>query len=276
MDDGLDAGQIKRNGWRQGSILGEGLVAQLASVEELPSYSEDGHWVVLSHDCDVTNRSLVAEPRVEVIFGRKISSDDKDGNRQWGKNSRLLQISNPPDVDSLEHLQFDVRQRFSFSRSEICNHKPSAQTLDAEIVSRLVAWITKRYVRAGFPDEFNERTRGAIKKIRKLSKKDGEYLTGLYLFVNDVELISDEDYELILIGSMRPQCFDDPVQRKLGTELLGGIESVLDDCEGISVSSAELRSESKISLTEIRYMKRWDFDDLTLRGEPQDAIPEIA
>ena len=273
MDQSLDAGELKRCGWLQGSIINPELVEYLITIGELPTVSEIGYWVVLSHDCDVTNLSFDAEPRVEVIFGKLIDPHEKDGNQEWGKNARLLQLSDPPDSQPQEHLQFNVHQRHWFSRSNLCKHKPASRILNPEIISRLSAWIAKRYVRSGFPDEFVERTRVAVSKIRKKSKKDGQYITGLYLLLKDVELTPSEEYEIIIIASMRPQHYENVEIQKIGNRLLGEIEAFISDCKGIDVKTIELRSESKISLTELRFMKRWDFDDLTLRGDSQNAVP---
>jgi len=273
MLEGLDAEQIKRSGWRQGSILDAELVNQLVDAGALPAREENGHWVIVSHDCDVANHSFLAEPRAEVFFGRLIDSKEKDGNQEWGKNSRLLQLSDPPGAQALDHLQFNAHDRHWIQRPAMCGHVPSDRRLDPETISRLAAWIAKRYVRSGFPDEFVERTRAAVSTIRKKSKKDGQYLTGLYLLIKDVELGPDEDYDVILFGAMRDKHYDDVDIREMGNRLFGEIETALVDCDGVNVLGAELRSESAISLTEIRVMKRWDFDDLTLRGEAQDAIP---
>ena len=54
------------------------------------------------------------------------------------------------------------------------------------------------------------------------------------------------------------------------------IEAELDNCDGIDVVQSELRSESQVSLAELRLLKRWDFDDLTLRDDDPDAIPKPA
>ncbi len=85
--------QVKRNGWRQGSILDLGLVDELTDRGLLPKQDTRGIWFMLSHDCDITNHSFDNEPNAEVIYGESIDNPNrKDGNKKWGKNSRLLQI----------------------------------------------------------------------------------------------------------------------------------------------------------------------------------------
>jgi hypothetical protein len=275
-DDGSDAEQIKQSGWRQGSILSDDLVASLVAVDALPEFSEAGRWVVVSHDCDVTNASLSAEPRVELIFGERICLEKKDGNKEWGKNSRLLQVSDPLKNAGQEHFQFNAHHRFWIPRQCLIGHRPADQILTLETVHRLAIWLTKRYIRSAFPDEFNERTRPAVNRLRKKFKKSGDLLTGVYVLVEDVELATDEDYKIIVCGVMRDQQFADHAMREAATKLQNLIEAELDKCDGIAIVQSDLRSESQISLAELRLLKRWDFDDLTLRDEDSDAIPKLA
>src|SRR5690606_26491633 len=61
-----DGARIKDLGWRQGSILPRALCQELQSIGDLGVPAEgDAVLVVVSHDCDVTNASLLNEPKVE-------------------------------------------------------------------------------------------------------------------------------------------------------------------------------------------------------------------
>jgi hypothetical protein len=271
--DGPEANHVKNNGWRQGSILGDEFVQLLVERELLPGIECPGHWVVLSHDCDVSNASFEAEPFVELIFGESIDAASLDGNRQWGKNARLLQIQNPSDQQDMAYFQFSATQRYWVDRKLFAEQMPSPKKLDVELISRLTRWVAKRYVRAAFPDEFVERTRAVVGRIRKKAKRDGGLITGIYLLVSDEELGKDADYEIIVFATMLDEMYDDSEARKVAAKLMSELDDAFDNCAGVQLLKSELRKESQLTLTELRYMKRWDFDDLTLRGESQASIP---
>ena len=272
-DQDVEAAGIKVNGCRQGSILGAVLVEKLVSEGHLSHRTNEDVWVVVSHDCDVTNASFTAEPTVEVICGEIIEPVRKQGDRYWGKNPRLLQIDESVGDDEPNvHLEFNVQYRAVLDRKCLIGESPSTKTLARETIQRLVAWIAKRYTRRGFADEFNERTRPAVTKLRKCFKKQGHLLSGIYLLVVDDELNADEDYQVVLWAAMRMEDYESTEKQHEAVTLLGAIEAEMNGSDGVVVLQSELRSEAEISLADIRLMKRWDFDDLTLRDDDQEAI----
>ncbi len=201
-----------------------------------------------------------------------ISLQEKDGNKEWGKNSRVLQIAAPDGLYvETSFLEFNANTRVAVPRRFLAEFHPAAARLPAETVERFRSWFAKRYVRRGFADTFNERTRKAVSKLRKKFKKTGHLVSGVYLLVADDEL--EGDYEVIVWVAMRTADYDNSSKRKDANVLMGTIEAELDGCDGVTIVNSELRSETEISLDDLRRMKRWDFDDLTLRDEPQDTIP---
>jgi len=264
--ESLPAKHVKQNGWRQGKILGKGLVDELAESALLPATSGDGCWAILSHDCDVTNASFEKEPTVEVIFGECL--EFKDGNKLWGKNSRLLQI-----VEGERIYEFNAHNRKTFSRRFLTAQEPDATTLSEESRQQLIGWLARRYTRRAFADEFNNRSRTAVSALRKKLKQDGTLISGIFLLVSDDELPKGTDYEIIVWVAMNVDDYEIEKKRNIATKLLGVIEAQLNACEGIVVEAGEIRSESNVSIADIRVLKRWDFDDLTLRDEDADALP---
>ena len=161
--------QVKRNGWRQGSILDLGLVDELTDRGLLPKQDTRGIWFMLSHDCDITNHSFDNEPNAEVIYGESIDNPNrKDGNKKWGKNSRLLQIE-----QGKETFEFNANGRVLFPRVYLAKHQPSGRTFDSDSMWQIVCWVALRYNRRAFADEFNLRVDAAGKRLRKKLKKDG-------------------------------------------------------------------------------------------------------
>lgn len=269
--EGSDAQQVKVNGWRQGSVLGNALVQEITGAGKLPSHSGEGKWIVISHDCDVTNGSFENEPNVELLYAKVLSDDEIDGNRNWAKNTRLLQFeSNVPPGPVVYGC--DANQRMVVHREPLSRHKPAPQAIEASLVGLIANWIAKRYRRAAFPDNFNIRTTRAASKIRDKAKKKGKWISGIYLLVSDDELPFNKIYDVILIATMRVTDYSDEHARKSATELLGVIESAFASCQGVNLVASELRSESDVSIDDLLRLKRWDYDDLTMRHEGPDAF----
>src|SRR4051812_37455561 len=73
--------------WRQGHVL------DANARDAIQLRHEDGAAtcvVVISHDCDLANDNFRAEPDVEVIIGRVVSTSN--GNYSWGKAPRTLHL----------------------------------------------------------------------------------------------------------------------------------------------------------------------------------------
>lgn len=269
-----DASPVKANGWRQGSILPKPLIAKLRDQGTLPTdWSDETVLIVVSHDCDVTNVSFTAEPFVELIAAHAIYSSDRKGHMQWGKNPRRYQFTS--GIGGHEsHYELSVHDKLTIPRTRLVDYQPDAdRVLGTEDVRSICAWIAKRYTRAAFPDAFNERTRKAINDLRKSFKANGHLLTGIYILVQDDELDADDPYEVTVWATMRENRFANHDERAEAQKLVNEIESALASCKGIDIIATELRAESEVSLSDLRLLKRWDFDDLSLRDLSKSEIP---
>jgi hypothetical protein len=104
-------------------------------------------------------------------------------------------------------------------------------------------------------------------------KSQGHLLESIYVLVSDDELAAGNDYNVIVWVTMRDELYDSPQNRTEAQKLVDELETQLADCSGITVSAVELRSEADVSLSDIRKLKRWDFDDLSLRVGPDASLP---
>lgn len=263
---------IKEDGWRQGSALPVELADALACDDLLPwALSPNDVVIVLSQDCDVTNPSLSVEPSVELLRLKTVST--RDGNLDWGKNPRRYQFTDSTKSPVVV-LEASVHDRAFVPRDRLIGYKPNAaKTLDNETRSRLCRWIAARYVRAAFPDSFNRRTEPVLDQLRALFKSKGQCLSGLYLLLIDDELPDEEDYGAILVATMIEEHYSDPGKKQSAEELLIRVEAIFGECSGLDLTT-ELRSEAELSVHDLRKLKRWDFDDLSLRrGWVQELPP---
>ncbi|NOT56291.1 MAG: hypothetical protein HOP18_16950, partial [Deltaproteobacteria bacterium] len=148
--------------------------------------------------------------------------------------------------------------------------------IEATTIDLLARWAAKRYTRPAFPDEFNERCRPAAKRVSTRLKAKGHLITGLFLQLDSYEeLPSEQDYRVILRGTALPETCDDPEQERVVLSFLADIEKALNDCVGIAVAEAALDSERDLSLYELRFVRRWDYDFLSYREDtPEQLAPD--
>jgi hypothetical protein len=271
--DDADASQIKQHGWRQGSVLPQSLVDILVKQKLLPTATKDRRFVVISHHCDVTNLSFEIEPNVELLRATVLPSSEKEGSYAWGKHPRFYRIRRKA-AESQSVWEFSIQDRFSVPRTYLTQAEPGqSETLESDEIRNLANWLARRYTRVAFPDAFDKRTRRAIEKLRKHLKKEGELLTAIFILVLDDELPDDTPYEIQITGSMRPEDYNHVDRRRQAQTLLNRVEEALDECDGIDVSESHLKSEVNISLDDLSRLNRWDFDDLTIRGQPVSELP---
>ena len=268
-----DASSIKKLGWRQGSILPHDLVERLQAENLLPS-GQECDFVVISHDCDVTHAAQEAEPWVEVLKVRLVSLAERNAHLEWGKNPRKYQFRvarGNADV----YCEISIHDVIRFDRLRLRDHVPDAdRKLPSETIRQLALWYARRYSRQAFPDEFNERIRQAGRKLHNKFKGANNVIRGIYFLLSpDTELAESESYDLIVWVTMSTQTYEVPDSRSQAQKLVDLLETELRKCKGITVQGVELRSEGDVSLDDLRQLKRWDFDDLTLRGEGVAMLP---
>jgi len=263
-----DATQIKASGWHQGSVLPGALIRELSAASLLPwPVSNNQLLVVVSHDCDATNPSFDVEPEVELLRATILPRSQAEGAYFWGKNPRTYHLEDNSSGTTVV-WQFSVHDRIRVPRRLLLGHAPdSTRVLDPQNIRRLALWLARRYVRAAFPDAFVARIRPAVDRLRTRLKREGSLLTAIYILVADEELPDSVPYEPIIWASVRVEDYSDAARRARTQELLDKVEAAVQDCDGIEVKHSLLVSEAELSLDDLRRLKRWDFDDLTIRGE---------
>lgn len=272
---GTEAQQIKEHGWRQGSVLSPSIIEWLVQQDTIPPHGIDEIFLVISHDCDVGNPSFEREPYVELLKGVVLPLAKREGALAWGKNPRRYQL--PCQLHGENRIcQFSVHDRIVVDRTCLAIGAPdSAVCFDADSIRELALWIARRYVRTALPDVFVDRTRAATSKLRTKLKKRGKLLAAVYITVEDEELPDGVSYEVLLIGAMRTEDYEIPLCRQEAQALLDDIEAAMGSCDGIEVKESVLKSEAEISLDDRRFLKRWDFDDLTIRGRRASDLPPM-
>jgi hypothetical protein len=260
-------------GWRQGSVLASGTAAAaLADAPAKLQVSEGAQLVVISHDCDVTSPDWEKEPEVELVIMRPVEGEVPDGAYMYGKNPRIFHL---PVLHAGSHSYHEVlvNERFQAPRTVLIGSRPDSDfEIEQEVKEDLGRWVGKRYNRVAFPTLFNERTAVIASKVHAMLKKKGHHLSGIYIGVVSEDVAGEEPYEILVIGSMRRETYSNQTYRAKAQEAIDQIGALLDGLELVEVLETELRPEASISLDDLRYIRRWDFDDLSVRQTPHGDI----
>lgn len=257
--------------WTQGSVLSAEAVTALVAASYLPVEWQDSWVVAVSHSCDLASADFDAEPRAELIRGRLLPAHGVDGNFTWGKSPRRLH------VEKADHpaIEFNAWERMDVPRAQLLAHAPDDERKLTEDQSRVLGrWIAKRYDRAAFPDSFNDRVRPIQSKLRKELKKPGLLMLDLYIVLHsEDELGENEEYRVVLRAVMAVEAFEERESRESCNSALLRVSGLLDDVDGIKVIDENVVPASDMSLDDLRFFKRWDYDDLSLRlGEARDGL----
>jgi len=110
-------------------------------------------------------------------------------------------------------------------------------------------------------------------RVKRKFESEGHLLTAIYLLVEDLELDEGTAYRITLLGTMPDEKFQSPAERQKAQALLNSVETYLGECGGIEVKESSLQSEGKITLEQIKHLKRWDYDYLSLRDESVTSLP---
>jgi len=254
-----DATALKE--WRQGDVI------PIETAEALTGKSlEPGTiCIIATHDCEVSSPDLTRDPHVEILLARPT---EEDGNYTHGKNPRRLHLSLSYKDDQTT-VEISAVEIYRVDRANLAKAAPASDCyLGAENIRTLATWLGKRYYREAFPDAFNERVRQVQSKLPKATRSSGSLLSGIYIDLDTAEELAEESsYEIQLFATMTVPDYADPVRRSEAQAVFDRILSLFDDARGVDVVNDALLAEDLVSLDDLRRLRRWDWDYLTLREE---------
>jgi len=248
--------------WHQCDLISQvdSLAAINASVDRKPEYIEGATILcILSQDCDIVAEEC-KEPFIDLLAGRiiqKIANNYKNS-----RNPRYLDIEIEGKV-----LRFSIHDRFRIPKGNLSLVKKETSfrigLKEKDVIRR---WVSRRYLRAAFPDAFNERlSHGNIADLLKDPLSDDVSL--LLIHVANEELPDGKDYHIdVIIG----------IKENLAVEKMDIIERSFDAAlspSGIVVDNLRLSTEEDITYKNLRIYKRLEVDFRSLPENPGKAIP---
>ena len=268
----MDHQAIRDNGWLQGSVFGRADHGSL--IDYLPDTIQVGEndcLIVVSHSCDVLNRSAQKEPYVEVCVAKPCEHDNSKRN---GKNSRLLQVS-LEESGTAHAIEIHAKDRFFLPRTLLAELYPDPdRQLNKSDIEILRSWLAARYHRSAFPDAFNERTNQAFNNVRKRAKAVSAHVSAIFIALDpqEEELPDGQSYSVAIIGAIPDEILDvEPDARQQVDLFLTELATQLAKCKGIRVVDHDAQLESEISIRDLRHLRRLDYDDLSFKGDDPRA-----
>jgi hypothetical protein len=240
--------------WQQGSVLPRDAAAALELAH--PTHPADTRVVVIGHDCDVANDNLRDEPDVEVIVGRLLSAADPNYTRTKSVRKLHLEFQARGGIAAIE---LSVTAKASVPKDRLASWEPDpGYDLDRDNVVALQHWLSVRYKRAAFPDEFNTRMKrlSLVKQLEAIANAHNAIISAIYFALEPREELSADDpapYKLTITvlymagddpeesaddadkavaaidGAFRKRCFDKETDTWKGIELVDVIAASDDD-----------------------------------------------
>lgn len=260
--------------WRQGHILPSDAAARFGL-----KYSADPEStcvVVITHDCDLANEHLDAEPYVEVIVGRTITA--ANGNFTWGKAPRTLHY--PVLCEGIPGtVELVATSKATLRKADLAPFEPDARfRLDGKTLAVLRSWLSARYDRAAFADAFVKRMRDtkADTKLIKVLETHGKDISFTYFDVDNgecVERAEGDPYSLSVVLVFHPG--DDPdVAADAADEAANAVEKALrgrlpDGDTAIQLVACFAISEDDITVSRARVLNHWRLEYMTHRAEDE-------
>lgn len=267
--------------WRQGNALRveDALALGLAQ----PTDESSSCVIVISHDCDLANDNLTAEPNVEVIVGRHVT--ELNGNFSWAKSPRTLHLPGRRGTDGTIVELVATAKRF-VPKSDLAKFSPDVSlTFDRRQLGALQSWLAARYRRAAFPDSFNRRMKatGAEDALVAALKPHGTLVSTVHFDVDGgavVERGANDPYILSAVLVFDPSG-DAEQSADAAEQLAATLETKLRARFATIPGSIELRSclalsEDDITVGRARNFTPWRLEHLSHKDDDQAAPVEVS
>lgn len=236
--------------------------------------------LVVSHDCDLA-QSIQAEPNVELILGNWLPACN--GSFTHSKNARRLHLPFSDGVQ-ISHAELRATDKRTISKKKLSGFEPDKiTTLSPDDHLILQRWLSARYRRSAFPEEFDSRIdKGDIpKRLAKLVGPTGPHIKAIFFDISDAnesENSSDGNYELYIFVLYSEETTGNSyeVALKISNSITSLFQNRFYDktkktWNGIELTGCEPISDQVMPIAQVEKLRRWNGDHISLRAEPQQA-----
>ena len=265
--------------WRQGHVLPLDAVKALKLIH--PCGIDSICVVIVSHDCDLANDDLEAEPHAEVIVG--CIPAKPNGNFSWAKSPRtlhfeLIRNGEPVTVELVATSKALIR------KTALADFAPdSTWSISGQALSTLRSWLAVRYNRTAFPDPFVDRlTKSKVKSgLAKIIEPVHKNLAAVFFDVDQGEERDRFDgsaFELNVVLVYPPG--DDPEDTADEIDKLANkiddlftsrhYDKEADKWNGVHLKSCIAISEDDLPLSRAKLMNEWRYEHMSLKDEDKN------
>jgi len=266
--------------WRQGSLLKRDEFAMLGLEGD-----DDTCAVVISHDCDIPQDK---ESYLEVIVGKKVK---KDKNFLSAKNVRRLHARFYAQNDDEFYVDLCFQNRQIIPRRDFAKLSGPCHTARITEADKrtLKQWLSIRYGRPAYPNEFENRLQRECRKkvsvekgIAELVTKRSEYITALFFNLSDereVELEDGTPYNLTIYvvydlqnGAVEARKEAEALAEEV-LSLLRAAYGAPENATEICVEACTAIADTHLSLADLMKIDQWRVEWVSLREENPDFVP---
>jgi hypothetical protein len=263
--------------WRQGHVLNDAAMDALNLRDATESAVCCA--VVITHDCDLANANMAAEPNVEIIVGRLVNA--ANGNFLWGKAPRILHLPMRRGGE-LVTVELVATQKVLLPKDALAAYQPNDDfAIEPKALAVMRSWLSSRYLRAAFPDAFVERMRATKfdEKLAKTVEPYGDLISFIYFVLNDgatSEYAEGEPYKLDIVLVFAPG--DEPeMSAKRADEVADKVHDTAEarlthqgkNTGQIVLESCIAVSEDDLPVSKTRLLMHWRLEHMSLRSEAE-------
>jgi len=138
----------------------------------------------------------------------------------------------------------------------------------------VLAWLSRRYTRTAFPENFVKRVNTRRTPIGKKLSRPNPLVTNVYVSLNPFnEQEEDKEYTVEIILVMDAEQFDDEEKHQMCNKIGEELESQLKKCDSILVEDIRIESTANITIEDLKGYREWDYSYLSFRDSDNAAMP---
>ncbi len=261
----------RNTAWRQGSVLAR-RDFEAVGLTDVPDADLA---IAISHDCDIANENLDAEPAVEFIFARIL--EECDGNYTYGKNPRTLHLDYTQGEIPI-FLKLLAPERFILEKNKLeAVQSDESYRLTPHSRQILQSWLAVRYRRHALPNSLVDRLREVFKYIDRKGKNNSSGILSFRLSYDpEDELPPEEAYELWLnvvyiADKDEYRSMSEEIAQSLKKEFPNLLKKTA-HCGMVILRKCEAVSEMEFTLRDMRDTVEYHLEHLSYRTEPSGPV----
>ncbi|MFQ4139347.1 hypothetical protein PGN35_023825 [Nodosilinea sp. PGN35] len=231
--------------------------------------------IAISHDCDIANDSLDAEPVIEFVLVRVIKQCN--GNYTYGKNPRTLHLDYTHAGEPV-FLELIASKKLTVQKDKLEAVQPDeTYQLTPSKLQILQSWLAARYRRHALPNSLVDRLSAVFGYVEKKGKSHSSGILSFRLSYDpNNEIPPEEPYELwfnivYVTDENEDRVKAEGFAHSLETEFPKLLEKTANSGT-VTLRKCEAVSEMEFTLRDMRETFEYHLEHLSYRTEPSGPV----